>query len=210
MSVMELNGGSVVAMVGKDCVAIASDLRLGNQAVGIAANFDKVFPVNDKLYYALPGLATDVYTLREHLRFRVNMYRMKEEREITPKTFTHLVSSTLYEKRFGPFFIEPVIAGLPPKTELEPNPKPFISCMDTIGCITTPKDFAVAGTAGDKLYGVAEGLWEPDLEPEDLFETISQTLLNAVDRDALSGWGAVVHIITQDKVITRTLRARMD
>ena len=33
----------------------------------------------------------------------------------------------------------------------------------SIGCITTPKDFAVAGTAADKLYGVAEGLWEPDL-----------------------------------------------
>ncbi|WVQ99571.1 hypothetical protein IAU59_006707 [Kwoniella sp. CBS 9459] len=207
---MELNGGSVVAMIGKDCVAIASDLRLGNQQVGIASNFDKVFPVNDKLYYGLPGLATDVYTLREHLRFRVNMYRMKEEREITPKTFTHLLSSTLYEKRFGPFFIEPVVAGLTTPTPLDPNPKPYISTMDTIGCITTPKDFAVAGTAADKLYGVAEGLWEPDLEPEDLFETISQTLLNAVDRDALSGWGAVVHIITHDKVTTRTLRARMD
>jgi hypothetical protein len=33
----------------------------------------------------------------------------------------------------------------------------------SIGCITTPKDFAVAGTAADKLYGVAEGLWEPDM-----------------------------------------------
>ena len=32
-------------------------------------------------------------------------------------------------------------------------------------------------------------------EPDDLFETISQALLNAVDRDALSGWGAVVHIL---------------
>ncbi|ADV19552.1 20S proteasome subunit beta 3 [Cryptococcus deuterogattii 99/473] len=210
MSVMELNGGSVVAMIGKDCVAIASDLRLGNQQVGIAANFDKVFPINDKLYCGLPGLATDVYTLREHLRFRVNMYRMKEEREITPKTFTHLLSSTLYEKRFGPFFLEPVVAGLTTPTPLEPHPKPYISTMDTIGCITTPKDFAVAGTAADKLYGIAEGLWEPDLEPEDLFETISQTLLNAVDRDALSGWGAVVNIITHDQVITRTLRARMD
>lgn len=31
--------------------------------------------------------------------------------------------------------------------------------------------------------------------PDDLFETISQALLNAVDRDALSGWGAVVHIM---------------
>lgn len=39
---MEYNGGSVVAMIGKDCVAIASDLRLGQQAVGVAANFDKV------------------------------------------------------------------------------------------------------------------------------------------------------------------------
>ena len=41
-SIMEYNGGSVIAMVGKDCVAIASDLRLGNQALGISSNFTKV------------------------------------------------------------------------------------------------------------------------------------------------------------------------
>jgi hypothetical protein len=39
---MELNGGSVVAMVGKECVAIACDLRLGNQALTVACNFEKV------------------------------------------------------------------------------------------------------------------------------------------------------------------------
>jgi len=42
---------------------------------------------------------------------------------------------------------------------------------------------------------MAESLWEPDLPAEDLFETISQSLLNAVDRDAYSGWGAVVWLI---------------
>lgn len=42
-----------------------------------------------------------------------------------------LIGTLLMRTSFGPFFIEPVIAGLPPKTELEPNPKPFISCMDT-------------------------------------------------------------------------------
>ena len=47
----------------------------------------------------------------------------------------------------------------------------------------------------DKLFGIAEGLWGPNLGPEDLFETISQTLLNAVDRDAYSGWGAIVYIM---------------
>jgi len=192
-------------MVGKDCVAIASDLRLGNQALTVATNFEKIFPVTERIYLGLPGLATDVATLREKFRFRVNMYTIKEEREIEPEAFAHLVSSTLYERRFGPYFVEPVIAGLAKGTN-----KPFICTTDLIGCLTFPKDFAVAGTASDKLFGVAEGLWEPDLEPEDLFETISQTLMNAVDRDAYSGWGAIVHIITSDKVVTRTLRARMD
>lgn len=41
---MSYNGGSVVAMIGKDCVAIASDLRLGQQAIGVAHNFEKVRP----------------------------------------------------------------------------------------------------------------------------------------------------------------------
>ena len=47
-------------------------------------------------------------------------------------------------------------------------------------------------------------------EPDDLFETISQALLNAVDRDALSGWGAHVYIIEKDKVTKRLLKGRQD
>jgi 20S proteasome subunit beta 3 len=57
---------------------------------------------------------------------------------------------------------------------------------------------------------MCESLWEPDMEPDTLFEAISQALLNAMDRDAVSGWGAVVHIIEKDKVTTRSLKGRMD
>ncbi|KAF8215920.1 20S proteasome subunit beta 3 [Mycena galopus ATCC 62051] len=208
MSIMDYNGGSVIAMVGKDCVAIASDLRLGNQAWVFPQTSRRfIFPITDRIYLGLPGLATDVITL-QRFRFRVNMYTIKEEREIEPETFAHLVSSTLYEHRFGPYFCEPVMAGLS-KTP-SGGTKPFIAATDLIGCLNFAKDFVVAGTASEKLYGVAEGLWEPDLEPEDLFETISQTIMNAVDRDAYSGWGCIVHIITKDRVITRTLKGRMD
>lgn len=35
----------------------------------------------------------------EKFRFKVNMYKLKEEREIEPRTLAHLVSSTLYERR---------------------------------------------------------------------------------------------------------------
>ncbi|KAH8916449.1 proteasome-domain-containing protein [Atractiella rhizophila] len=208
MSIMELNGGSCVAMVGKNCVAIACDLRLGNQALTVATNFSKVFPVTPSTLVGLPGLATDTMTVWEKLRFRTNMYEMKENRKISPQTLAHLVSSTLYEKRFGPYFVEPVIAGL------DNSGVPFIASTDLIGCINFAKDFVVSGTASEKLFGMAESLWEPDLAPEELFETISQTLLNAVDRDAFSGWGAIVWVVEMDgsegKVTKRWLRGRMD
>ena len=42
---------------------------------------------------------------------------------------------------------------------------------------------------------MCETLWREDLEPDDLFECISQALLSSCDRDALSGWGGVVHIM---------------
>lgn len=47
-------------------------------------------------------------------------------------------------------------------------------------------------------------------EPEDLFETLSQCLLSACNRDALSGWGGVVHILTPKGVISKQLQSRQD
>ena len=82
--------------------------------------------------------------------------------------------------------------------------------MDLIGNINSPKDFVVSGTCADQAFGMCEALWEPDLEPDRLVETISQALVNAFDRDAISGWGAVVYVIEKDKVTVKTLKTRMD
>ena len=60
---MEYNGSAIVAMIGKECVAIAADRRLGVQAQTVATNFQKIFEMNDRLYVGLPGLGTDVLTV---------------------------------------------------------------------------------------------------------------------------------------------------
>jgi 20S proteasome alpha/beta subunit len=61
------------------------------------------------------------------------MFTIKESRAIEPSTFAHLVSSTLYSRRFGPYFTEPVLAGL----ERTPSGgfKPYIAGADLIGCL---------------------------------------------------------------------------
>lgn len=156
------------------------------------------------LYVGFPGLATDAITVYNRLRFRVNLYELRENRKISPHALISLISNMLYEKRFGPYFTEPVIAGL------DKSGKPVISTMDLIGCVTDCDDFVLSGTADSQAYGVCETLWKPDMGPEELFECISQSLMNACDRDAISGWGGVVHVIEKDKVTTRSLRMRMD
>ncbi|KAI9663516.1 MAG: proteasome core particle subunit beta 3 [Alyxoria varia] len=243
-SPFSINGGACVAMTGKNCVAIACDLRLGMQNLTISNNFSKIFSfsapstsatpnmsssttttnkksgdeeVTEKeesstptsstptVYLGLTGLATDISTVHSTLRYKTNLYRLREERPISPKTFAQLISTSLYERRFGPWFVSPVVAGLDGKTG-----DPFICGFDSIGCIDYAKDFIVSGTASDQLFGTCEGLWEEGLEPEELFETVSQALLNATDRDALSGWGAHVYIIEKDKVTKRLLKGRQD
>ena len=144
-------------MVGKDCVAIACDLRLGRSALTVSNNFPKIFAYGD-VHLGLTGLATDVATVSDLFRFKANMYRLREERTMSPQTMSQLVSSSLYERRFGPFFVSPVIAGINRTTGA-----PFICGFDSIGCIDYAKDFVVSGTASDQLFGMCESLWEPDL-----------------------------------------------
>ncbi len=54
-----------------------------------------------------------------------------------PATFAHMVSSMQYEKRFGPYFAGPVIAGL------DDAGAPFLCGMDSIGAMETAHDFMV-------------------------------------------------------------------
>ncbi|KAL4443739.1 hypothetical protein ABPG75_011476 [Micractinium tetrahymenae] len=204
MSIFEYNGSAIVAMAGKECVAIGSDLRFGVQLQTLATDYKKIYKIHDQLFLGLAGLGTDAETLSQRFAFKHNLYRLREERDIKPSAFGQMVSATLYERRFGPYFCQPVIAGL------EPDGTPYLCGMDSIGAQETAKDFMVAGTATDSLLGICESLWRPDLGPEELFETVSQALLSGQDRDCLAGWGAVVYVITKDKVIARTLKGRMD
>ena len=110
-SIMSYNGGCVIAMTGKNCVAIAADRRFGVQMKTVAMDFQRIFEMGPHLYLGLPGLATDTLTVHEKLRFRLNLYELRENRKIKPSTFSAMCTNVLYERRFGPYFVEPVVAG---------------------------------------------------------------------------------------------------
>ncbi len=120
--------------------------------------------------------------------------------------FINLVSSTLYEHRWGPFFVNPIVVGL----DVTDDYKPYVANYDSIGCCTQSGKFQVGGTSNELLYGACEAFYKEDMESEQLFETISQCLISAIDRDCLSGWGALTYVITPGKITVKRLKTRQD
>ncbi|EDW25551.1 GL26359 [Drosophila persimilis] len=201
-------GGCVLAMQGNECVAIATDHRLGcgsNPGQRIAGDFKKVFKVGPRMFLGLTGFLADVNTVWDRLQYRQNLYEIKESCEMTPEAFTTMLSNLLYEHRFGPYHVQAVVAALDPLAL-----RPYICSVDLIGAPTKKDSFVFCGSCDKQLCGMCETLWTPNLDPEQLFLTMSQTLTHAFDRNITCGWGATVFVLDKDKIMERVIDVRKD
>lgn len=197
-------GGSILAMTGKDSVAIISDYRLGNGPITVSKNFRRVYRVTDRIYIGLDCFVPDAQFLLKRIEKHVSLFELSEGRSIEPQECSNLVSAILYSYRSSPLYTSPIIAGI------DSNNKPFICGMDLLGCKSQPGSFIAEGTANKNLIGVCEALYKEDMDEEDLFITGVQAFLNSIDRDALSGWGAECIILTPSRRIVRSVKGRCD
>ena len=129
------------------------------------------------------------------------MYQLRENRDMNVRAFIALVGSTLYDHRFSPFYINPVIAGLE-------KGEPIIASSDYIGCMTVNEDFACDGTAGDNFLGLMESYSRKDLSPQELSDITANVLLSGIDRDIMSGWGAMTFLMTEDGIQIKNLKTK--
>ena len=75
-----------------------------------------------------------------------------------------------------------------------------------LGAKMQSSSFACSGVASKSLYGMAEAMWRPDMEEEELVRVCGSAFLSAVERDCLSGYGAVIYIITPKNGIIESIR----
>mmetsp|Transcript_3577 Transcript_3577/g.7392 ORF Transcript_3577/g.7392 Transcript_3577/m.7392 type:complete len:202 (+) Transcript_3577:116-721(+) len=201
---MEYNGGCVLAMGGKNCFAIASDLRFGLENFTQGINTPKMFKINKKIFIAMTGLLGDIISIKQGIEYKIALYSKKESKNIKPLVLITMLSFFLYHHRFSPFLVESIVIGLNKKED------PIICAMDVIGATSFSSKFVVGGTCSENLYGICENYWKPDMDWKELFKTVSNCLILGSNRDCLSGWGGLVHIVLPDRIITKALKTRMD
>lgn len=151
----------------------------------------------------------------------------RKQRRISPRAMASLTSHVLYSKRSAPFYCEPLIVGLESESN-QNNPvstyvggdfnahtkgekyRPFICSMDMLGAKMVSGSFACTGAASKSMYGTAEAMWRPNMNPEELVRVCGRAFLSALERDCLSGYGAVIYLITDDGIMEYDLVSRSD
>ncbi|CAK5084472.1 unnamed protein product [Meloidogyne enterolobii] len=98
-----------------------------------------------------------------------------------------------YQRRFGPYLINVLVAGIDLTSK-----KPFIAASDSVGGMSEFEDF------------VSVAFWRPDLTAEQLTEATAQVMLGVIERDAATGWGAIVYTVTQNGITSHALKCRLD
>ena len=229
----KLNGGSILAMAGENCVAVVIDKRFGSGPQMINISPRTVLTPHSRVMIGLVGLEGDVQSLSHdlsthisakmgrHLGFDFGGTSIKESTTrtgsgpgsyISAKSASTLLSHLLYTRRNGPYYVEPIVAGLEEVAEhhLEgincqvktyKTYKPFLCAQDLIGAQSKSSAFVCSGAASKSLYGCAEALWRPNLKPEELLHICGRAFLSALERDCLSGYGAVLYLMEGGKGI---------
>ena len=87
--------------------------------------------------------------------------------------------------------------------------KPILYEYDSIGTQSNSESFAVGGTAGPNMYGLLESHYRDGMTPQEVEDTLSEVLLCGMDRDIMSGYGAVVYVLTMDEMKVVHLKTKM-
>ena len=166
---------------------------------------------------AFVGLEGDIQSLSQDLQtlvasrlgralgFGVLNNNDKTSRQISPRALASVTSHVLHQRR-GAYYVEPIVVGLKDSE----NREPFLCAMDMIGAQSFSKSFVCSGAASKSLYGTAEALWKPNLDPEELAEVCGRAFQSALERDCLSGYGTLVYLVTGDGVVEIDLASRND
>ncbi|KAH0570251.1 Proteasome subunit beta type [Spironucleus salmonicida] len=197
------NGGAILAMKGKNCVVVATDKRLGASYQTITMNYPKISQPNKSCLLAIAGFASDAQMLHRDLASRCELFEFENNRSLTPSELINLVSAVLYEKRFGPLFVSPIIAGMEGDISI-------VGGHDSIGAPAI-SDWIVDGTANEFLLGPAQMYWKEGMGKEELIECASKVMQAGTNRDAYSGWGIQIHCMEADgSMEIRDIACRMD
>ncbi len=190
-------GATTVGVVCADGVVLASEKRFSYGYFVMSKTSKKVFKITDRIGAACAGLVGDMQILVKEAAAYLNLYSLEANIPISVRAAAKLIGNLLFQNRLYPYITQIIIGGID-----ENGPKLF--ALDPLGSVIEDK-YASVGTGAELAIGILEAEYKENLTVEEAKELVKKAVKAAVSRDAGSGNGIDLLIITKDGIKEETI-----
>ncbi|RLE51714.1 MAG: proteasome endopeptidase complex, archaeal, beta subunit [Candidatus Methanomethylicota archaeon] len=183
-------GATAVGIVCKNGVVLASEKRVAYGYTIISKVGKKVFKITDHLGMACAGLISDMQVIARSLAAEASLYTLDHKRPMPVRSLAKLLSVILYGKKLIPYLTETIIAGVD-------SSGPHLFVLDPLGSLIEDK-YAAVGSGSTLAISIIESNYSPDMDVADGEKLAVEAIKAAIKRDAISGDGIDVLVITAE------------
>ncbi len=182
-------GATAVGIKTNEGVVLAAEKRVVYGGYVLSRVGKKVFLIKGRFGLACAGLFADIQTISRLMNVEIHRYELETSRTMNVRTAAKLLSIILYQYKYMPFLSEVIFGGID-----EGGPHIFV--MDPLGSLIED-DYASVGTGAPVAIGVIESEYRKDLTLEAAENLAVKAVRSAISRDAVSGDGVDVAVISR-------------
>ncbi|KAI8391052.1 nucleophile aminohydrolase [Radiomyces spectabilis] len=195
------NGGTSVAIAGKDFCLVASDTR---QSTGYSINSrfsPKCYKLSNTAAIAMNGFHADGLTLKKVLDQRLKWYKFSHDKDMSCTALAQMLSITLYQRRFFPYYAFCILGGV------DENGEGAVYCYDAIGSFER-ETCRASGSASALIQPFLDNqvsrkniqeAEHPTLDLDTAIRIVKDAFTSATERDIYTGDSLQIFIIRKDR-----------
>lgn len=180
-------GATVIGVKTNDFVILAAEKRMTYGGYVITRHVKKVFKITDHVGIAAAGLVSDMQELFRLISYLIKLREIETGKISSVRSIAKLTSNIMYSRKLFPYYTQILIGGV---TE-----QPELYSLDPLGSLIED-DYIVIGSGAEIAIGIIESNFKKDMSVEIAKELVVNALKTAIGRDALSGDGMDMLIIT--------------
>jgi 20S proteasome subunit beta 6 len=210
------NGGTVVAVAGEGYCVVAASKRLSTGYSILTRDQSKVLRLSDRVLVASAGMQADRVALHKLLASRHVTYAHDHRRPMSANAAAQLLSTTLYHKRFFPFYTFNLCAGLDAEDRGAVYTYDAIGSFERVGygCQGSGKELVQpvldAQLAAASPLALPPAPWLANLPLERAIDLVKDAFVSAGERDIYTGDDVEIFVITPAGIAVETLALKRD
>ena len=192
---MYMPGATAVGVTFENGIVLASERRIAFGNFLVSKSTKKTFEITPKVGATCAGLVADMQILSLQISALAKIRKMDIKRDVPPNTIAKMMSNMMYERRYFPLLTQVIVGGV--------VGKPALYTLDPLGSVL-PDKYAAVGTGAEMALGVLDPQFSDNMSQDDAIAIVRTAINSASLRDAASGDGVDIMVITGDSLQMHT------